>query len=201
MLDKTVRDGLLSPCSSVGTMQRDASLDIAKGIAIVAIVFGHVWRGLATIGLLDEHGALFIGVDTSVYMFHLSVFALVAGLFVQRGMRRDGPGRYAAIRDLGFLWVYLIWTLIIGASKLALSGTVNSQVSVGRILEIWRPLDQLWFFGWIAIMMLFVAVAQPWRSTPRAVIVVLISAGWSVYAARSSVRRDSGSPSSSPSGC
>lgn len=156
-------------------VHRDTALDIAKAIAIIAIVFGHVWRGLATSGLIHD-ADLFETVDTTVYMWHLTVFAFIAGLFVQHGMHREGAWRYARDRDLVFLWLYVVWSLIQGAVKLLAGAFVNSQTSVGEILRLWVPDGQLWFFGWIALMMVFAAATRPWVSRSRATVVVAAAA-------------------------
>lgn len=143
-------------------IRRDMSLDIAKGIAIIAIVAGHVWRGMASAGLLDGDSILFNVVDRSLYMFYLSVFSFAAGLFVERGMNRVGTRRYAMKRDAEFLWIYVLWSFISGGMKLALSSSVNHPTSVSEILTIWFPQEQYWFFGWIALMMILSAPARPW---------------------------------------
>lgn len=165
--------------SASGT--RDSTIDAAKGLAIIAIVFGHVWRGLRSAGHIPDE-ALFTTVDTLTYMSHLTVFAFTAGLFVQRGMRRDGLWRYAWNRDAGFLWLYVLWSLIQGAVKLAAAGTVNSPTSVSRIAMLWLPEGQLWFFGWIAIMMVVAAATQPWRGRGCAAIVLGVAVAGSVAA-------------------
>ncbi|MCS3842582.1 acyltransferase [Microbacterium sp. AK031] len=153
-------------------VHRDAALDIAKAIAIIAIVFGHVWRGLAASGLIHD-ADLFETVDTTVYMWHLTVFAFTAGLFVQHGMNREGAWRYARDRDLVFLWLYVVWSLIQGAVKLIAGAFVNSQTSLGEILRLWVPDGQLWFFGWIALMMILAAATRPWVSRSRATVVII----------------------------
>lgn len=156
-------------------VHRDAALDIAKAIAITAIVFGHVWRGLATSGLIHD-ADLFETVDTTVYMWHLTVFAFTAGLFVQHGMHREGAWRYARDRDLVFLWLYVLWSLIQGAVKLLAGSFVNSQTSVSEILRLWVPDGQLWFFGWIALMMILAAATRAWVSRSRATVVIAAAA-------------------------
>ncbi|WP_394254386.1 heparan-alpha-glucosaminide N-acetyltransferase domain-containing protein [Pseudoclavibacter helvolus] len=65
----------------IPSTSRDSSIDIAKGFAIVAIVFGHVWLGLEAAGLIQDLHTFNVVYDT-VYMSHLSVFAFTAGLFV-----------------------------------------------------------------------------------------------------------------------
>jgi fucose 4-O-acetylase-like acetyltransferase len=151
--------------------ERDASLDIAKAVAIVAIVFGHVWRGLDAAGMIDD-ATMFHAVDTSIYMWHLTVFAFTAGLFVQRGMLREGPWRYACDRNSAFIWLYLTWTVVQGAVKLVAGSVVNTPTSVPDLMQVWIPDSQLWFFGWIALMMILAAVAQPWQSAVRGWLII-----------------------------
>ncbi len=158
----------------IPSTSRDSSIDIAKGFAIVAIVFGHVWLGLEAAGLIQDLHTFNVVYDT-VYMSHLSVFAFTAGLFVQRGMRRVGPWKYALDRDLTFLWLYLLWTAIQGGVKLAASSVVNSPTSLESVLKIWTPDAQLWFFGWIALMMVFTALVRPWDSPARRAAALLIA--------------------------
>lgn len=150
------------------TEKRSQVLDIVKGLAIIAIVAGHVWRGLENAGLIDQYQALFPLVDRSLYMFHLSVFAFTAGLFVQRGMQRDGAWTYAWKRDLNFIWLYLLWSTIQVGVKLAATGLVNQPVELWDLFSFWLPKEQFWFLGWIALMMILAAIVQPWKSRARA---------------------------------
>ncbi|WP_394254387.1 hypothetical protein [Pseudoclavibacter helvolus] len=90
-------------------------------------------------------------------------------------MRRVGPWKYALDRDLTFLWLYLLWTAIQGGVKLAASSVVNSPTSLESVLKIWTPDAQLWFFGWIALMMVFTALVRPWDSPARRAAALLIA--------------------------
>ncbi|MFD5823223.1 acyltransferase family protein [Nesterenkonia xinjiangensis] len=141
---------------------RDATLDIAKALAIILIVVGHVWRALEPAGLVQD--PLLTRVDSVIYMSHLSVFAFVAGLFVAGGMRRDGPWYYARARTVTFLWLYTLWSTLQLLMKIAVGSAVNDPVSPVELLRIWEPKEQFWFFGWLVLMMLLTAATRPWRS-------------------------------------
>lgn len=159
------------------TISRDAYIDVAKGLAIIAIVFGHVWRGLYAADLI-ENNSLYVAVDTTVYMSHLTVFAFTAGLFVQRGMQRQGAWRYALNRDTHFLWLYLLWSALQGLVKIAAAQLVNSPISLLDVVQVWIPDGQLWFFGWIGVMLVLTAATRPWVSTSRSFVVLsLVTAG------------------------
>lgn len=160
-------------------MNRDLTLDIAKGLAIVAIAFGHVWRGLYNGGIVVDE-SMFQSVDRLTYMWHLSVFALTAGLFVERGMRREGAWNYVLHRNAGFLWLYLVWTLLQGVIEILASRFANSPANWTDVLKIWLPTTQLWFLGWLALMLAITAAIKPWCTKSRQFIFLGVVAGISL---------------------
>ena len=137
-------------------MTRDSSTDIARGIAIIAIVVGHVLRvdGVP----LDPFW------DRLLCMFHLSVFALLSGLFVRNAVERVGSGPYIQNRGTLFLYLYVIWTLL------------QAFIDGGQTL----PLEQLWFLPFLIEMTVVVAVVRPWRSIRRATITLSLVGAFSV---------------------
>ena len=155
-------------------MVRDRSVDAARGIAIVAIVLGHVERGLASASLLPHDTALTL--DRVLYLFHLATFAYLSGLFVRRAVERDGARRLVVRRVLLFGWLYLLWTLIQGTVRIAASSVANTQVTVGDLARIWVPEGQLWFLPWLVAVTVVAVVAQPWRGRARGAAVLLLAA-------------------------
>ncbi|MFE7843767.1 acyltransferase family protein [Microbacterium sp. NPDC057407] len=148
---------------------RDAVLDVAKGIAIVAVVFVHVWRGVDAAGLLADP-ALFRLVDTTVCLWVLTVFAFVAGLFIERGMKRDGAGRYVGRRVLDFAWLYVVWSILNNLANLVGSQLANTPITLEQTMRLWEPRAQMWYLGWIALMVVIAAVSRPWESRTRLVV-------------------------------
>lgn len=161
---------------------RDETIDVARAIAIVAIVLGHTLRGMAAAGLIDEHGAGFVTADRTLYLFHLSVFTLLAGVFVSRGADRDGVRGYVLRRDAQFLYLYLVWGLLQGLVKVATSSLVNVPKSMLDVFKIWVPEGQLWFLPFLVVLTTLVVPWTPWRSRPVAVAVgvagVAVSVAW-----------------------
>lgn len=157
--------------TSLQRPERDASLDVAKGIAIIAIVLGHVVRGLAAADILSWAASVRT-LDVWLYSWHLSVFALLSGLFVARSVRRSGRRPYIVGRLWLFGYLYLVWSVIQGGVKLAAPSGVNNPVSPLSVLQLWYPDGQLWFLPWIAVATTVVALAGPWMSRSRAVAAV-----------------------------
>lgn len=154
---------------------RDATLDVAKGVAIVTVVFVHVWRGLEAAGLLADP-VLFRTVDTVMCLWVLTLFAFVTGLFIERGMLRDGTGGYARRRLLEFAWLYVLWSLLNNFSNLVGSQFANTPVTLAESLTLWEPRAQMWYLGWIGLMVGIAALAQPWRSRARAATTLALTA-------------------------
>lgn len=155
-------------------MARDRSIDAARGIAIVAIVLGHVERGLAAASLLPYDSALTL--DRLLYLFHLATFAYLSGLFVRRSVERDGAQRVVTRRVLLFGWLYLLWTLIQGTVRIAASSVANTQVTAGDVAKIWIPQGQLWFLPWLIAVTVVAVVTQPWRNQARGAVVLVLAA-------------------------
>lgn len=159
--------------SSTGRVERDASVDVARGIAIVAIVLGHVERGLASASLLPYDTA--VTLDRLLYLFHLATFAYLAGLFVRRSFERDGVRSLLTRRILLFTWLYLLWTLIQGSVRVAASSMTNTPVTVGDVARIWIPEGQLWFLPWLVGATVVAAVARPWQGWVRGTVVLVLA--------------------------
>lgn len=148
--------------STAAPVTRDVSLDVARGIAIVAVVLGHVISGLVDAGApgsppwADE-------LNRALYLTHLPVFAFLTGLLMPRGIERRGPGAYLRERLLLLLYLYLLWTLIQGSVEVAASSVTNSPTSWGQVLTIWTPLAHLWFLPALAVATIVVVFSRPWR--------------------------------------
>lgn len=153
---------------------RDQSIDAARGIAIVAIVLGHVERGLAGASLLPYDTALTL--DRTLYLFHLATFAYLSGLFVRRSVELDGVRQMLTRRVTLFVWLYLVWTLIQGSVRVAASSVTNASITAGDLIKIWIPEGQLWFLPWLIAVTAVAAVTQPWRSRARGAVVLVLAA-------------------------
>lgn len=119
-------------------------VDVAKGIGIVLVVFGHVWRGLHAAGLpIGE--ARFALVDSGVYAFHMPLFFCLSGLFFHDSLLKRGPVGLMASKVDSLAWPYLVWSLLQGSVEVALSHWTNGKTSPGQVLALWEPRAQFWF--------------------------------------------------------
>lgn len=166
----------------IGT--RNATVDAAKGVAILAVVCGHVLRGLHSAGLARAPGwAIF---DALVYTFQMPLFFALSGFFLLKGIDRYGSSIFALrrIRDIG--WPYLIWFYLQGLTGFLASAYTNRGDVGYRIFEIWVPQAQFWFvfsyLFWMCVAALIGALVRADNSRLWALAAVTIGAfllvGW-----------------------
>lgn len=132
---------------------RIAWIDAVKGVAIVLVVAGHVWRGLQVADLIEDD-ALFRVVDQAIYLFHMDVFFLVSGYVAFMFQRNRSVVRLAS----RIAYPLLLWTYLYLTVKQALSGMVNQPPGLEfRFLPL-PPVDHFWFL-WALLLLSFAGFA------------------------------------------
>lgn len=155
---------LASRPTSCVSPNRDAALDVAKGLAIVAVVVGHVAGGLISSGAATTDLSWLREVIAFVYAWHLQTFLLVSGLFVGRGVDREGVSGYLFKRMPKLLWIYVLWTLIQNSAQWLLAGLVNHPVAAAQIAQVWYPTGQMWYIPLLISLTVLVSVSRFWRT-------------------------------------
>jgi fucose 4-O-acetylase-like acetyltransferase len=143
-------------------MKRDSRLDVARGIAIIAIVLVHVVKGLTASGLLNVS---FTDVAyRSVGLWCLTVFAFVGGALVPGSVRKAGVSHYVRDRVIRFVFIYLVWSVLQGTMHLIVvaGGEANRSTSIGEQFELWRPDGQLWYLPFLILVTVVFVPLQPW---------------------------------------
>ena len=105
-----------------------AWVDEARGAGIFLVVFGHVWRGVESAGLVADT-ALFHAVDRVVYAFHMPLFFFLSGLLSYDIFRRRPLGAALVYRAERLLWPLVLWTWLYFAIKGLMGDAVNNPSS------------------------------------------------------------------------
>lgn len=160
---------------------RDRAIDLAKGVAIILIVVGHVWRGMGAAGIVNVGTTGFQRFDTVLYAVHLPVFAFLAGLFVQRGVSRGGPWPYLRQRATLLVWLFLLWTVLQGIVRWLAAGRTNHPLTAwGFVESFWTKDSQLWFLPWLLFATALAVVIRPWRTRALGVCSLVVAIGVSL---------------------
>lgn len=148
-----------SKISSSSERQRVQWVDYVKGIGIFLVVLGHAIRGIVGSSVL-EPTALVQFVDRWIYAFHMPLFFLVSGLFVQRSLRK--PFNAFIVDKLQVLvYPYFLWSILQTIIQLATYGNLKNSASWASVLKIiYEPIMQFWFIYTLFIILILYGVAH-----------------------------------------
>lgn len=165
---KSVELAIKRPENSLrGGGSRIEWIDVARGIGIILVVYGHVLQGLLAAGLLSKSHPLWLS-DYTIYTFHMPLFFVLAGLNVKTSIRK-GTGNFV----LGKLWTvaypYFLWSAIQGGIQLHIAALLPGAVNHARsplFMEtiLWQPIAQFWFLYalFICHMIAPLALSRKW---------------------------------------
>lgn len=161
--------------------RRQRWVDIARGIGIVLVVYGHAWRGLVSAHLLPDAG-IGVRLDVAIYAFHMPLFFLLAGLHLEQGVRR-GRGRFILNRVKSVAYPYILWSLIQGTLQVLLAGKTNQTMTWHDVASIGvRPIGQFWFLYALFLCQVVFALAPPGRRRETigllAIAAIIVTTRW-----------------------
>jgi fucose 4-O-acetylase-like acetyltransferase len=159
--------------------RRESWVDLAKGVGIILVVFGHISWGICNAGLQCDRPAQTL-VHSVLYTFHMPLFFFLAGLFLKRSLvSQGGPGGLVKNKINTIAYPYVVWSLLQGGVELLFARYKNGGVTVADVLAFpWQPRMQLWFLYtlfcvFLASSWLFARIParhQPWILLPVMVI-------------------------------
>lgn len=149
------------PSDRASPPDRLAWVDAARGIGIVLVVYAHVLRGLVAAGIAAV-GGLIATEDQLIYAFHMPLFFILAGLFIE-GSLRSGGQAFLASKLRTIAYPYVLWSLIHGSLNIAIQGHgTNHPLAWGDLAAIgWRPIGQYWFLYVLFVCEMLAAVLLP----------------------------------------
>lgn len=132
-------------------------LDVAKGIGILLVVFGHACGGLIDGKLDDPHGFIRTAFLV-IYIFHMPVFFMLAGMTVRHRVQRD-PRAFGSNILLRIVYPYYVWSAVQLFVIVAAGNLVNSPYTGSPLHQLitlpWNPLSQFWFLQTLVLLQAF----------------------------------------------
>ena len=160
---------------------RDPSLDVAKGVAITAIVVSHVLRGLAAPDTVPRLSAAFLEADDALYSWHVALFAVIAGALLPPGVDRRGRLEYLRPRAILFTYLYVVWTVIQAGHRQVENGLRGDPIDTAGFLQSFlTAYGQLWWLAFMVLAMALAVIVCPWRGRGRALISLALVSSFSV---------------------
>ncbi len=153
-------------------------VDFAKGVGIVLVVFGHVWRGLANGGVAIAP-TLFEGVDRFVYLFHMPLFFFLSGLFLAKALGNRSLGAYAGLRAEQLIYPFFVWSYLSAGFRLLAGGSASrGGLSLRDALLYPFEANDIYWFLWalFLIQICLAALDRAPASVRRIALAALIAA-------------------------
>ena len=144
---------------------RKTWIDKARGIGIILVVFGHAWRGIETSGLSIPPG-LYEGVDRAIYAFHMPLFFMLSGMFLERGIARQDAQQFLVDRLIRLVWPLVLWTCLFFAFKLLAGSHQNTPLAAGDFPFFPLPPQLHFWFLW-ALFLIQIALGLAAKAAGR----------------------------------
>lgn len=126
-------------------------IDVAKGMAIISVVIGHVVSSYQSSGLyMSSH--LFQFSHHFVYSFHMALFMLVSGLLFSYAPKRK-PDGVILQKIINYGIPYVTFSFVWWIMKCILASHTNTPVSIEDILLIpLYPISFMWYIYALLLM-------------------------------------------------
>lgn len=135
-------------------------VDYAKGIGIILVVYGHLLSSGYHAGLgIPDH--FFELSDSIIYGFHMPLFFLLSGLFVEKSLQKYEPREYLGNQLRRLVYPYFIWSILQMSVEVIFSSHTQKGTSLSDIFAIvYQPWGQFWFIYALFLMQFSYAIAN-----------------------------------------
>jgi fucose 4-O-acetylase-like acetyltransferase len=135
---------------------KDPYLKGAQGIAIIAVVCGHVLRTIGDAGFLQDGRAAYLltTIKYSASSFDFPLLFFIFGLQVTASLKRSRPDFLrATLYTLAY--PYLLWSLLQMLVQWAVAQYENHPFALSELARVaWAPVGQFWFLYALCICQL-----------------------------------------------
>jgi fucose 4-O-acetylase-like acetyltransferase len=155
--------------TSTVAQSRLAWIDYAKGIGIALVVWGHVIRGLFNANILPEMGFL-SALDQGIYSFHMPLFFILSGLFVERSLRKSKQ-QFFIDKLQAIVYPYFLWSVLQSLLQIAAGSNTNaSGIGLSTLLQLpIQPIMQFWFLYVLFLYFIIYAGLRSLKLSPMAI--------------------------------
>lgn len=123
-------------------------VDYARGIAIMLVLYRHIYEGISRAGLSEQKFAYLEHANIIFYSFRMPLFFILSGVFIGKSLKKRSVQTLIGTKFHTLFWPYLVWSLIQVTLQLLLANYVNADRTVNDYWYIFvfpRRIDQFWY--------------------------------------------------------
>jgi fucose 4-O-acetylase-like acetyltransferase len=145
-------------------------IDYAKGIAIILVLYRHVFEGLKQSGQSVQDYISLEYANIMFFSFRMPLFFIVSGIFVASSLKKRGLSSFIATKARTILYPYFLWGSLQITLQLVFSKYVNGQREIADylyLLYLPREVEQFWYlYALFNVTVLYVLVSQKLKLSP-----------------------------------
>lgn len=152
-------------------------IDLAKGIAIVCVVIGHVVASYHETGLY-ENNTWWNFSHQYVYSFHMPLFMILSGILFSMSKKNSNKKTQVFQKLVNYGIPYVIFSTLWIFTKVILSSMTNNTVSIKELLWIGiYPVSFMWYLYALLLMQIIQILVDNFTNTKTIKVIHLIWAG------------------------
>lgn len=134
--------------TNTGSNNRLAWIDYARGIAIILVLYRHIFEGISRTGIPTTGYDYLEHANIVFYSFRMPLFFILSGVFIGKSLAKRSVEKLLANKFSILLYPYLLWSVLQVTLQILLSKYVNADRSLadyGYIIFFPRRIDQFWY--------------------------------------------------------
>ncbi len=139
-------------------------IDYARGIAIILVVYRHVFQGLKESGIAIDNYRYLEYANIFFFSFRMPLFFIISGIFVTASLRKRGIKEYIATRAKTILYPYFLWACIQLTLQAIFARYTNGHPTLQSYLYLFylpREIAQFWYlYALFNVALVYVLVKQ-----------------------------------------
>lgn len=127
---------------------RLAWIDYARGIAILLVVYRHVFEGIKRSGAQVQDFMYLENANIIFYSFRMPLFFILSGVFIGASLAKRTLSSFITNKARGILYPYFLWGAIQITLQLVMAGYVNADRKISDFLYLFylpREVEQFWY--------------------------------------------------------
>jgi fucose 4-O-acetylase-like acetyltransferase len=145
-------------------------IDYARGIAIILVLYRHVFEGIKESGLPVQQYMYLEYANIFFFSFRMPLFFIVSGIFVTASLQKRGVKNFIEMRARTVLYPYFVWAILQITIQIFFSKYTNGHSTPQNYLYLLydpRQVDQFWYlYALFNVAVLYVLAKQKLGITP-----------------------------------
>lgn len=123
-------------------------IDYTRGIAIILVLYRHVFEGIKESGLSVEKYMYLEYTNIFFYSFRMPLFFIISGIFVSASLQKRGVKNFIETKARTILYPYFLWAFLQITLQIIFSKFANAHPTLqtySYLLYVPREVDQFWY--------------------------------------------------------